>query len=268
MKSDRDNSALSTDIRVKKLQTATAVFRAARVVFALGGAGFAVAAIVVAVVQAPDVGTPAAIGIALTGTFFGLALAAGMWFGVGWFLHKAKEHGIKMFGPQFEQDLTGRVDYWTERASKSTESGEFVPSLADIDWTVELTTSIAADGLEETLQFSAAMLFTKEDLRGNVELPVSAQNGFRPHLLTRVLLEHLKIGVADWQTRLSPVGHTNYDPDSHFSIWLSYSVTDLIGECDRPRLEQWIDEKRAETPEIRVYWDDRLLGSVRLVVTD
>lgn len=44
MTSGHDDSTFEVDIRAKKLQTATAVFKAARVIFALGGAGFAIAA--------------------------------------------------------------------------------------------------------------------------------------------------------------------------------------------------------------------------------
>ena len=268
MISGRNDSTDSEVIRVKKLQTATVVFKAARVIFALGGAGFAIAAIVVAVGQAPAVGIPAAIGIAGVGSLFGLAFALAMWFGIGWFLQRGTDQSIKMFGPQFELDLTGRTDYWTERASQPTNSGENVPSLANIDFEIELTTTIAADGLEETLEFSAAILFTRDDLRGNIDLPVSAQDGFRPGQLTQALLRHLKIGFEDRKTRLSPVAHEEHDPDGQFSIMVSYSVTDLIGELDRPRVEKWIDEVAGESKTVCVYWDDRLLGTVRLVVAD
>lgn len=268
MKSAHDDSTVPEDIRVKKLQTAMAVFKAARVIFALGGAGFAIAAIVVAVGQATDVGIPGAIGIALAGVLFGLAFAAGMWFGVGWFLQMAQGQCIKMFGPQFEYELTGRTDHWDGRPESPAESDDYAPSLANIDFEIELTTTIAADGLEETLEFSAAILFTRDDLRGNIDLPVSAQDGFRPDQLTQALLRHLKIGFEDRKTRLSPVAHEEHDPDGQFSIMVSYSVTDLIGELDRPRVEKWIDKVGGESKTVCVYWDDRLLGTVRLVVTD
>lgn len=268
MKSGHEDLTGSGDVRVKKLQTATAVFKAARVVFALGGAAFAIGAIVVAVGQASEVGIPAAIGIAGVGLLFGLAFARAMWFGIGWAMKAATHHAVQLFGPQFEHDLTGRMDYWNERASQSMDSGEYVPSLANIDFEIELTTAIADDGLEEALQFSAAILFTRDDLRGNVDLPVSAQDGFRPDQLTQALLRHLKIGFEDRKTRLSPLAHEEHDPDSQFSIMVSFSVTDLIGELDRPRLEKWIDAKAGEPGQVGVYWDDRLLGMVRVVVAD
>ncbi len=268
MTSDHGDSAYSVDIRVKKLRTATAVFKAARFIFALGGAAFSIAAIVVAVGQAPDVGIPAAIGIAGVGSLFGLAFALAMWFGIDWALKSATRHAVQLFGPQFEHDLTGRMNYWTERASQSTHSGEYVPSLANIDFEIELTTAIAANGPEETLEFSAAILFTREDLRGNVDLPVSARDGFRPDWLTQALLRHLKIGFEDRKTRLSPLAHEENDHDSQFSIMLSYSVADLIGELDRPRLEKWIDKVATVPAVVSVCWDDRVLGTVRLVVAD
>ena len=49
---------------------------------------------------------------------------------------------------------------------------------------------------------------------------------------------------------------------------VSFSVTDLIGELYRPRLEKWIDENAGEPGEIGVNWDDRLLCAVRFVVAD
>ena len=268
MTSGHNDSTFAVDIRVKKLQTATAVFKAARVIFALGGAGFAIAAIVVAVGQAPDVGIPAAIGIALAGSLFGLAFAAGMWFGVGWFLRMARVHCIKMFGPQFEHELTGNTDYWDRRAESPADSGDYAPSLANIDFETELTTSIAADRLEETLEIPAAMLFTQHDLRGNIDLVVGARDGFSRDRLTQAILQHVQIEFEGVDSRLSPTSHTEGDTDSEFSVWLCFSVTDMIGEFDRPRLEQWIDEKAAEPGMVSVFWDDRLLGTVRIVVAD
>lgn len=268
MRSDYDGSTNSVDIRVRKLQNAAVVCKAVRIVFVLGGATFATAAIAVAVGQAPDVGIPAAIGMAFTGSLFGLAFALGGWFGVGSFLNMARDQCIKLFGPQFEQDLTGRTAYWNERAARSTDAGDPAPSLADIDFETELTTPVVADGLAEMLEIPAAMLFTKDDLRGNVDLAVGAQDGFSPDRLTQALLQHLKLGFEERQTRLSPLAHKQSDPDSQFSVVLGFSVTDLIGEFDRPRLEQWIDENAAEPGMVGVYWGDRLLGTVRLVVAD
>ena len=274
VKSDLEDLTGSEDIRVRKLQTATAVFMAARVIFAIGGAGFAIATIVVAVGQTPDVGIPAAIGVAGVGSLFGLAFALAMWFGIGWIVKSATGHAIRFFGPLVEHDSTGRMHDRIERASQSTNSGsstnsgEYVPSLANIDFEIELTTAIAADGLEETLEFSAAILFTRGDLRGNVDLPVSARDGFWPDRLTQALLRYLKIGFEDRKTRLSPLAHEENDPDSQFSIMLSYSVTDLFGELDRPRLEKCIDKMAADPAVVSVYWDDRVLGTVRLVAAD
>jgi hypothetical protein len=256
------------DVRARKLQTATTVFKAARVVFVLGGAGFAIAAIIVAFRQAPEAGIPGAIGIAVAGTMIGLVFSMGAWFGVGSFLHMAEDNCIQLFGPQFEHDLTGRTDYWDERAARTADSGDHAPSLADIDFETELTTALSADGLEETLEIPAAMLFTKDDLRGNVDLVVGAQDGVSPDRLTQALLRHLQLGFEGRQTRLSPLAHEENDSDSEFSVVLGYSVTDMIGEFERPRLEQWIDEKAAEPGVVIVYWDDRQLGMVRLVVAD
>lgn len=268
MKSGRNDSTDSEDIRVKKLQTATVVFKAARVVFALGGAGFALAAIVVAVGQAPAVGIPAAIGMAGVGSLFGLVFAAGMWFGVGWFLRMARDQSTKMFGPQFEQDLTGKTDYWDQAAAQVPTSSAVEPSTPQLDLDVDLTASIVVSDIEESLTFTAAHLFTQDDLRGNVDLIVAASPGDTPDHLTDALLQHLQLGFDDRQTQLKALGYQPNDPDGTFLVVLCYSVTDLIGELDRPRLEQWIDESAVEAGAVGVYWDDRLLGTVRLVVAD
>ncbi len=278
MKSNHNDSNASQDIRVRKLQTATAVFKVVRIVFVLCGGGLAIGAMIYAFGQATELGMPSAIGIAVGGAFIGLVFALGAWFGIGWFLNMARDHSIKLFGPRFEQDLTGRTDYWDQRADLPLDSGDhappdcvptdYVPTLADIDFATELTVPIAADGLEETLEIPAAMFFTKHDLRGNIDLVVGARDGFSPHRLTQALLQHLRIGIDGVQTRLSPLGHTEHDPDSDFSVWLSYSVTDMIGEFDRTALELWIDKKAADPGMVNLYWDDRPLGTVRLVVTE
>ncbi len=101
-----------------------------------------------------------------------------------------------------------------------------------------------------------------------MDLIVSASPGESPDHLTDALLQHLRLGFSGRETRLTPLGHEPNDPDGSCLVVLAYSVTDLIGEFDRPRLEQWIDELAASPDTVSVFWDDRLLGTVRLVIAD
>ena len=111
-------------------------------------------------------------------------------------------------------------------------------------------------------------IWRPDDLRGNVDLVVSATPGVTPDQLTEALLQHLQLAFEGRETRLTSLSHQPNDLDSSFLVVLCYSVTDLIGEFDRPRLEQWIDEIASEPGMVNVYWDERLLGTVRVVVAD
>lgn len=256
------------DARVEKMKSGIRFLRATRIVFVAGGAVFAVAAIAVAFSQATEVGVPAAVGIALIGSLFGLILAAGVWFVVSGFIESAKASAVQLYGPQFESDLTGRTDYWDQKTAQAEDSSAEESSTPQLDLEVDLTASVVVDGVEETLTLTAAHLFTQDDLRGNIDLIVSAAPGDAPDCLTESLLQHLQLGFDGRQTRLETVGHEPNDSDGSFLVVLCYSVTDLIGEFDRPRLEQWIDELAVEPGMISVFWDDRLLGTVRLVIAD
>lgn len=255
------------DIRVQKTETASLVMKVTRGVFAAGGVLFAVAGIAVAFELAGEVGVPAAVGIALTCAFFGFILAAGVWFAVGRFMQSAQDFAVNVHGPQFEEDLTGRTDHWDEVPARA-DSSPPESSTPQLDLDIDLTASVVVHDVEATLTLTAAHLFTQDDLRGNVDLVVSASPGDSPDRLTEELLEHLHLGFEDRETRLKALAHDPNDPDGSFLVVVCFSVTDLIGEFDRPGLEQWIDELAAQPGAVNVYWDERFLGSVRLVIAD
>ncbi len=256
------------DTRVEKLKNGLRVLRAVRVVFALGGLAFAMAGIALAFHQAPEVGVPVALGIAAACSLFGFLFAAGAWFVVGRFMQSAQEFAVKLHGPQFEQELTARTDYWDEVAAQSGSSRAEESPTPQIDLDIDLTATAVAPGVEETLTLTAAQLFIEDDLRGNVDVVVSASPGESPDRLIEALLEHLQLGFDGRETRLRTQAHGPNDPDGSFLVVLCYSVTDLIGELDRTRLERWIDELATEPGMVNVYWDERLLGAVRLVIAD
>lgn len=256
------------DERVEKGKTGIRSLKAIRAVFVVAGIGFSVAGIVVAFNQAAEVGVPAAVGIALACSLFGFLLAAGVWFVVGWFIQSAQDFTVKVHGPRFEEELTGRTDHWDEVAVKAASLPADESSTPQLDLDIDLTASVVMNDVEETLTLTAAHLFTQDDLRGNVDVVVSATPGRSPDRLTAALLQHLQLGFNGRDTRLEALAHQSNDPDGSFVVVLCYSVTDLIGEFDRPRLELWIDELAASPGVVSVFWDDRLLGTVRLVVAD
>ena len=263
-----ENSSTVADVRVRKLQTGTRVLKATQVVFAIGGSAFALAAIFVAFQQAPDIGILAAIGVAVLGSMFGLVLAVGAWTGLNWFMRMINDNSIRIYGPQFELDLTGKNDYWNNVAADPVDPSDYAPSLADIDFETELSAPIVADGLAETLEIPAAMLFTKHDLRGQLDLVVGAKDGFSPDRLTRAILQHLTIGFEVSPARMSPSIRSEHDTDSAYSVWLTFSVSSLIGQLNNPDLNQWIKQKAADPGTVHIYWDDQLLGKVHLVIAD
>lgn len=250
------------------MKTAIRVIKVTRGIFVAGGVLFAVAGITLAFGQAGEVGVPAAVGIALTCALFGYILAAGVWFFTGRFMRQAQDFAVRLYGGQFEKDLTGRTDYWDEVAAPAEASPTEESSTPLLDLDIDLTASVVVHDVEETLTLTAAHLFTQDDLRGNVDLVVSASPGDSPDRLTEALVQHLKLGFDGRETRLTSLAHQPNDPDGSFLVVMAYSVTDLIGEFDRPRLERWIDELAAEPGMVHVYWDKRLLGTVRLVVAD
>lgn len=256
------------DERVEKVKTGIRSLKATRAVFAVAGISFSLVGIVVAFNRAAEVGVPAAVGIALVCSLFGFILGAGVWFVVGRFTQSAKDFAVKLHGPRFEEDLTGRTDHWDEVSRQNEVSPADDSSTPQLDLDVDLTSSVVVDDVEETLTLTAAHLFTQDDLRGNVDVVVSASPGESPDRLTAALLQHLQLGFDGRETRLEALAHQPNDPDGSFLVVLCYSVTDLIGEFDRPRLEHWIDELAASPGVVSVFWDDRLLGNVRLVVAD
>lgn len=258
------------DERAQKMKSGLQLLKVVRGVFLLGGVAFALAALGLAYKEFDDGNAAQALGIALIGILFGSVLAAGAWFVVSRFMESASEGMIRTFGPQFEQDLTDQTGHWDAVAANSVASTEDASSEAELDFTVELTATVVADDVEETLTVTAAHLFTRDDLRGNVDLVVSALPGNSPDSLTEALLQRLQLEFEGRRTRLSSLAHEANDPDGSFLIVLCYSIADLIEEFefDRPRLEQWINELATFSGTVRIYWDERFLGSVRLVIAD
>lgn len=256
------------DTQVEKLKKGLRVLKAARVVFVLGGLAFAVAGIAMAFHQAPEVSVPAAVGIAAACLFFGVIFGAGAWLATAWFMQSAQDFAVRLHGPQFEEELTGRTDYWNKVTAQNETRSAKVTVPPELDLNVDLTATVVVHDIEETLTLTAAHLFIEDDLRGNVDVVVSASPAESPNRLTEALLEHLQLGFDGRATRLRTLAHRPNDPDGSFLVVLCYSVTDLIGEFDQPRLERWIDEFTADPGMANVYWDDRLLGTVRLVIAD
>lgn len=235
--------------------------KSVRAVFAIAGAAFACGAFVVAVNQADEAGLPTAIGISAAGLLFAVLLTAGVWFATGRILDAIQEMNEQHSEPRFEEEAVVPPDKVDAPVPTPT-------STPQLDLDVDATATVVVDDVEETLSLAAAHLFVRDDFRGNVDLVVTASPGHRPDHLTQALLQHLRLSFEERETKLSPLAHEENDPDGPFQVVLVYSVTDLIGEFDRPRLEQWIDELASEPGVVSVFWDERFLGTVRVIVAD
>lgn len=242
-----------------------------RVVFLVLASLIAIIGIVVGLKQAVDDGNPGPAAFGLIFAVFTLFVAGGVWYFIDYFMKSATESMVKLNGAQFEQELTGEVNYWKDAEQFAEKNPNSVPNWGDLS--IQATANVNVNGVEVTLQLSSANLFTKEDLRGNIDIVVAAEPSNEILTLVQTLCDHLTLRLPVRQKTLPCLSHGNHDPeDASFATVLGYSFFDLVEEFefnpDREQLDAWLDEFAAASPMIEVLWDDHMIAEVPCHVVD